>query len=302
MSSDQFAPLAVILVLAAIIIRAFLWERVNKKIVRKRLLSVAFPANWRALLVKHVGYYNTLAANEKDRFETQVKLFVGTKKITGIGTGVEDLDRILIAASAIIPVFAFREWEYDNLDEVLLYPNAFSTDFQHSGPKGKYLGMVGTGRMSGVMMLSKKALRLGFSNETNKKNVGIHEFAHLVDLSDGQMDGLPVELWDKPYAMPWINMMRQKIIKIKKGRSGIDQYGATSQIEFFAVTTEYFFKRPDLLREKHPELYKVLKRFFRQDPARGFKKMVGFRHNIGNNALCHCESGKKYKHCCQPDQ
>ena len=51
----------------------------------------------------------------------------------------------------------------------------------------------------------------------------------------------------------------------------LDTYGATNPAEFFAVATEAFFERPHALRERHPELYAELARFFRQDPARDFQ-------------------------------
>ena len=46
----------------------------------------------------------------------------------------------------------------------------------------------------------------------------------------------------------------------------IDQYGATNPAEFFAVITEAFFERPKALKEKHPELFEELKKFYHQDP------------------------------------
>ena len=39
------------------------------------------------------------------------------------------------------------------------------------------------------------------------------------------------------------------------------------KMEFFAVATESFFTQPRDLRQVHPELYQVLARYFRQDPA-----------------------------------
>jgi Mlc titration factor MtfA (ptsG expression regulator) len=49
--------------------------------------------------------------------------------------------------------------------------------------------------------------------------------------------------------------------------SVLDFYGAQNPTEFFAVATEAFFERPRALKEKHPELYDALGRFFRQDPV-----------------------------------
>jgi Mlc titration factor MtfA (ptsG expression regulator) len=47
----------------------------------------------------------------------------------------------------------------------------------------------------------------------------------------------------------------------------LDPYAGTSAGEFFAVATEHFFDQPNALRAEHPELYEVLRGFYRQDPA-----------------------------------
>ena len=46
-----------------------------------------------------------------------------------------------------------------------------------------------------------------------------------------------------------------------------DSYAATSEAEFFAVVTEYFFSKPENMKHYHPKLYQVLQDFYRQDPA-----------------------------------
>ena len=108
-------------------------------------------------------------------------------------------------------------------------------------------------------------MRNGFRNETDKKNTAIHEFVHLIDKSDGVIDGVPELLLSKQYAIPWIDLIKQEIDKIYEGRSDINPYGATNKSEFFAVISEYFFERPQLLQSKHPELYEMLEMIFRID-------------------------------------
>ncbi len=44
-------------------------------------------------------------------------------------------------------------------------------------------------------------------------------------------------------------------------------YGASNPAEFFAVTTELFFERPDALAAERPALYEQLRRCYRVDPA-----------------------------------
>jgi Mlc titration factor MtfA (ptsG expression regulator) len=222
----------------------------------------------RALLREHVVFYTELDDAQKAIFETRMLHFLNTTRITGVNTVVEQLDRILIGASAIIPIFGFADWEYMNLNEVLLYPDSFSHDFAQQGDERTILGIVGDGPYQNIMILSKHELRQGFLNKTGKNNTAIHEFVHLVDKTDGAVDGLPESLMAKQYVLPWLNLMQKKMQEIVSNESDINPYGATKQAEFFAVVSEYFFEQPDLLQEKHPDLYMLLTKIFKQQPQR----------------------------------
>ena len=157
--------------------------------------------------------------------------------------------------------------------------------------------MVGTGFMNGKMILSKQALHLGFQNETDKQNTAIHEFVHLIDKFDGNIDGLPEYLVDQQYVLPWLDLVRKKVDEIKNDESDIDPYGTTNSAEFFAVVSEYFFERPNLLQTNHPDLYEALKRIFNQDLA-GQIGPGKYKREIGRNDPCPCGSGLKFKKCC----
>lgn len=216
-----------------------------------------------ALLEKHVLFYAALSPEAKRRFESGVHNFLEHTVITGIDTEVEALDRHLVASAAIIPIFGFKGWAYQNLEEVLLYSDAINTGFETTGTADRnILGMVGTGSFDNKMLLSKPALRLGFSNTSDHSNTAIHEFVHLLDKSDGDTDGIPRLLIDKQYVIPWLNLMYEIMQKAGKGGSDINAYAYTNKAEFFAVVSEYFFESPGLLSEKHPGLYAMLKKIF----------------------------------------
>ena len=123
-------------------------------------------------------------------------------------------------------------------------------------------GMVGNGKYENQMILSRKALHHGFKNKTDKHNTAIHEFVHLLDKLDGEMDGIPSNFIGQEYVLPWVNLMHKEMEKINANKSDIRSYGGTSQLEFFTVVSEYFFERPKLLKRKHPELYKMLEMCF----------------------------------------
>jgi Mlc titration factor MtfA (ptsG expression regulator) len=55
-------------------------------------------------------------------------------------------------------------------------------------------------------------------------------------------------------------------------KSFLDSYGATNEAEFFAVATEQFFDQPILMIKHAPDLYRVLKEYYRQDPAQRAEK------------------------------
>jgi Mlc titration factor MtfA (ptsG expression regulator) len=216
---------------------------------------------WKDTLNDKVPFYEKLNAGDKTQFEYRLQDFLEDVKITGINSEVEELDRLLIASSAIIPVFNFPNWKYNNLKEVLLYPKPFNRDFETEGSQS-IQGMVGNGFMGGKMILSKTSLRQGFQAEKDKKNVGIHEFIHLIDGADGNTDGIPKVLMQKQYSLPWVDLVYKKINEIQQGTSKINPYGSTNEQEFFAVVSEYFFEHPEQLEKKHPELYEMLSYFF----------------------------------------
>ena len=220
-----------------------------------------------AILQEKVTFYNQLPQEVQETFVDRLLKFLSKVKITGVKCTVEDEDRVFVAASAIIPIVGFPGWEYTNLNEVLLYAGSFNQDFErHETAEKPVLGMVGDGPMQHVMILSQQALRAGFTNSTDKQNTGIHEFIHLLDKTDGEIDGVPESLLPYKHVLPWLKHMQESIRDILANRSDINPYGATNEAEFFAVAAEYFFERPDQLQTKHPELYALLERIFRQQP------------------------------------
>lgn len=234
-------------------------------IFRKRGLNadaIILPQNFRDLLNTNVAFYRQLNEADKLRFENRIKEFLSYVRIHAVNTGMDDLDKLLVASSAIIPTFNF-DWRYYNLSDVLLYADTFnSEEFSVTAKERNILGMVGSGALQRMMILSKPALRQGFENEDSLNNTGIHEFVHLLDGADGTIDGIPEQLINKQYTIPWIKYMNEEIEKIKEGNSDINIYGITNQAEFFAVASEYFFGVPELFQRNHPELFNLMEKIF----------------------------------------
>jgi MtfA peptidase len=270
---------------------------------RQEMVQKPFPPLWRTILQDNVAFYRTLSDDKKLLFETEIQVFLHETRITGIKCEVDDLTMVLAAASAEILVFSFPDFEYENLGEILIYPNAFSKDFRTEGEDRNIWGMVGTGAMANIMILAKPALIAGFQNASDKSNVGIHEFAHLLDATDGIYDGIPDVFLPAELREQWLKVVEHETKRINNGDSKMNPYGATSQIEFFAVATEYFFEHPDAMKTEKPELYALLTSIYQQDTklqlGSAIRSMLGYTgKKVGRNAPCPCQSGKKYKDCC----
>jgi Mlc titration factor MtfA (ptsG expression regulator) len=256
-----------------------------------------FPALWEEVLLLHVAFFRALPTDEKERFRQLIKVFLDEVRITGIQTDVDDTIRVLVAASAAIPIFGFRDWDYHRLGEVLIYPDSFGEEYQTTGSDGgNILGMVGLKQLRGVMILSKPSLLARFNIPSIGQNVGIHEFAHLVEMGEADY-GLPPEVrWQA--VKHWMAYVARELSHPSTNRSYIRDYAYTNEHEFFAVLAEYFFKSPDLLKARDPNLYEMLQEMFHQDTESLMKRIFSRPPRYGRNALCPCGSGKKYRRCC----
>ncbi len=230
-----------------------------------------FPEKWRYYLKAHVPFYLQLQEKDKRVFEKRVQFFLNEKSVTGVGTSIDDKIRILVASSAIIPVFAFPDYHYENVQEILIYPGTFNTEFEtekFAGHDKNISGMVGRGAMNGIMILSKPDLLRAFANPKDGRNVGIHEFVHLIDMADGSTDGIPELLLQSSYTAPWIKEIQNVVHEIEAGDSRIRPYALTNNAEFLSVVSEYFFETSKKLKNVHLELYERLSRIFNSKPPK----------------------------------
>ena len=221
------------------------------------------------MLAENVKFYRELTDAQKAGFEKRIRLFLATKTIEEVDTEIDDRVRVMVAASAIIPVFAFPDYNYPRLREVLIYPNSFDENFQtrHSqGTDRNIIGMVGNRFMNGTIIISKPDLLAAYDGGIHQNNVAIHEFVHLIDNIDGTIDGIPERLLKHAYAAPWLHLIKEEMSRIDHGRSDISPYAITSNAEFLAVVSEYFFDDPEKFKVRHPELYEYLRQIFQQNP------------------------------------
>ncbi|PBQ32688.1 peptidase [Sphingobacteriaceae bacterium] len=251
--------------LVGILIVSILYARWKRKKELGKSLSEPFPEKWTSILEQQIVFYQELDETDKKVFKKRVQLFIATKVIKGVDIEISDEIKLMVASSAVIPTFAFTDFNYPNVHTVLIYPNSFDSKFQterYEGHEENISGMVDGSFSNSTVILSKPDLVQAFDGLPHKENVGIHEFVHLLDKDDGVIDGIPELLINKAFVAPWLHLIKNEITKIEKGNSDINPYALTNNSEFLAVVGEYFFNNPEKFKRKHPELFEAMSKIF----------------------------------------
>ena len=105
-------------------------------------------------------------------------------------------------------------------------------------------------------------------------NVVIHEFAHKLDMLNGEANGIPPlpagltrHDWEETLLAAYDDFCaRVDAAEARDEETEFDPYAAESPGEFFAVMSETFFETPEALHTAYQELYTLFCRFYRQDP------------------------------------
>ena len=237
------------------------WLLMRQSWRRHQVSARTFSPAWRRTLDR-VPYYVALDGVERRRFERSVSVFLDRAEITGVTTTANDSIRLLVASSAVMLTFGRPGWMLDGLPEILIYPAPFDERFRRSRRHEAYAGMVVP---RNAIALSKAALVWSF-REPDPYHVGLHEFAHFLDMEDGRFDGVPRGL-PAVAQRRWQALIAGELARVREGDSALDEYAATSEAETFAVAVEHFFKEPARLKRRHPELYEALREYLNQDPA-----------------------------------
>jgi Mlc titration factor MtfA (ptsG expression regulator) len=239
----------------------FAWFQGRRSTRRWATLARPFPEAWRRFLESSYDHYDRLPEGLRARFEDDVRILIAEKRITGVQVPVTDELRLLVAASAVTLSLGWPDYEWDQLTEVLLYPDDFDRDFRFGGHE-----YVGQTHPWGTVILSVPALEESFDDPDDGYHVGLHEFAHLLDVDQTHFDGIPVGL-NAAHSREWVALMEKEMERLRKGKSVLDSYGAESPVEFLAVSVEAFFQIPQQVRKRHREVYMILSAYFGQDPA-----------------------------------
>ena len=215
-----------------------------------------------------------LSADERLRLRDRVILFLDEKAIVGArGLEVDPGMRLAIAAQACMLILNLDLDFYRGWTEVIVYPGEFVAEYEYVDHDGIHHHveepMTGESWLAGPVILSwADAERRG---EGQGYNVVIHEFAHKLDMLNGDANGYPPlhagmsrDEWTRVFEAAY----RDFCARVERGEhTGVDAYAAESPAEFFAVLSEAFFEIPEIVRAEHADVYRQLASFYRQDPG-----------------------------------
>jgi Mlc titration factor MtfA (ptsG expression regulator) len=284
-----------------------------RQILAPRSTPIA-PHLWEAQL-RHFPRLQQLTEPAQARLHTLCEQFLAKKSITGAaGLVLTAPMELHIAAQACLPILHLGLHWYRGWSGIVVYPARFRVHrrvVEDSGIAHESDDVLsGEAWDGGPVVLSwadsapyagSEASRANGSpgadppgSHAPQANVVIHEFAHTLDLLDGDADGIPpfdrrlhpalsrsrwASALDDAYARfcEELDLIESELpghvdpdsadADAFYARLPLDPYAATDPAEFFAVSSEALFMDAARLRASFPAWHGLLRHFYRLDAA-----------------------------------
>ncbi|HEX6735070.1 MAG TPA: M90 family metallopeptidase, partial [Azonexus sp.] len=211
------------------------------------------PALWQRTVAAQ-PFLAALDAAEQARLKALAEAFLGEKEFTAAGGLVlSDEICVAIAAQGCLPILnlglaAYRDWV-----GIVVYPDEFVVPREIHDDDGvvhEYADVLsGEAWPGGPLVVSWHDVQMAGDGY----NVVIHEFAHKLDMLNGEADGMPA-LHSGIAAADWEETLLAAYDdfceRVDAGEeTRIDPYASDDPAEFFAVLSESFFDQPAVFAE-----------------------------------------------------
>jgi len=242
---------------------------------RDKLRKQPFPDDWRRFLQGSVPLYRALPTADREELHGNVQVLFAEKHFEGAGgLDVTEPMRLAVAAQASVLLLHRVTDYFPKLVSIVFYPGEYDVREEVQSDDGLIEvvdeSRVGESWQAGALVLSWEDVLADLEDET--QNVVLHEFAHQLDAEDGTLNGTPI-LADRELSQRWPAAMSAAFERLvatvdRQLETVLDPYGAEDPAEFFAVASETFFLNPTGLLTEEPDLYELLRAFYRQEPER----------------------------------
>ncbi len=241
----------------------------ERRIVQQSTIT---EAQWHRAFT-HLPLLHALSEKDKKRLKKLAILFIYEKDFAGAqGLEVNQHMKILIALQACLPILELGiEW-YRGWVSIIIYPAAYWSEQTYHDAAGvahsSMRPLSGEAWLRGPVILSWEDTK--HAGEIDGDNLVIHEFAHKLDMLNGQANGYPPlhkgmshDTWVKNFTQAYEHF---QLDMDNEERAEINRYAAYSPAEFFAVLSEVFFEQPLILKEHYSNVYDLMSLFYKQNP------------------------------------
>ncbi len=239
------------------IVRWYLGDYINTYLLVARLDPL-----YKKPIQRYLNYYKQLNPSEKVVFEKRVQKFINQKQFIA-----RDMDKVtdemkaLIAGAAIQLTYGYPSVYFTHFKRILIYPDDYYSNISQRYHKGEV-------NMGGLIVLSWKNFVDGYIDYKDGRNLGLHEMAHALRLENA-VKNEEYGFLDDDILRIWTDLCYREIEKMELGESDFFRaYAATNSQEFFAVSVENFFERPEEFSNWHPKMYNTLSKLLNQDPLK----------------------------------
>ena len=275
LTSANLLPITFLALLAGLVaawLRGSAWLAAWR---RRRVKAAPFPAQWRDILRRRMPAFARLPADVQLRLKKLAQVLLAEKPFIGCaGLQVTDEMRVLVSVQAALLLLRLGPDGFAELRQVLIYPGPFVVDRSQPDATGLVhehrRALSGESWQQGQVILSWADVLAGAADPHDGHNVVLHEFAHQIDQAHGRANGAPWlpgrtrrERWARTMGAEF-EALRQQLARGED--TLLDPYGASAPAEFFAVSSEVFFERPQQLADQHPALFAELQGLFGVDP------------------------------------
>ena len=254
----------------------FIRNWLDRRIIRRSTIT---PMEWDKAFAA-LPLLAGLTADEKQQLRELAILFLHHKVFEGAKGFVVTLPMaLIITLQACLPILRLGLGCYAGWSAVIVYPTGFAPKRRFTDENGvvhhEQTNLAGESWQQGPVILA--ADESEHAGIIDGHNLVIHEFAHKLDMQNGVANGFPPlhagmkrAAWVEAFSAGFDDFQH----KCSKGNKlDIDCYAATSPAEFFAVLSELFFERPEVVQHHYAAVYLQLRQYYLQDPLERLRKV-----------------------------
>lgn len=222
-------------------------------------------------LLDNFAFYHIIQIQDRRKFRNKLILFLKSKWFKGReGLEISDDMMLLVSATMAQISLGLPEFTFPKFDRIVIFPKRFYSEIIQHDLKGLTI------YKTGVVLISWSDFQIGYSEPTDKLNVGIHEMSHALFL-----DYFHTNQRQNAYSN-WLAVAKPIFESMKNNEAPpfLRDYAKSNIHEFWAVCVEHFFEAPIQFKEQLPELYNAMVCALNQDMASCLLKYSKVKSNL----------------------